>query len=327
MSRRCIYGMRDKPYQANQTRERAGARCSKLAEAWGMTRAAGATRARSVRQIQGASPGAVSLRLRNTGASARVLHEAAGDGSVFASAVPAIRLLLLTGCRKNEIVTLQLGRHRPHGGGAAASRFGKTGARRVPLTPVVEWVLAGASRASRATPGSSPARIPGDHLKNLDAIWLRLRRRAGSRRRAHPRRQAFVCVASAGPRRGAMPTDRRAARSPQGDDDGALCASGARHREGGGGEGRRQHRRRTSSAATGRDAARTVVMRKGIRSEWRRLQDEDDLAAHGRGADGREGHGVLGPGTPRASACGSIRPGAKSMSCRPAPKRQGGARG
>ena len=33
---------------------------------------------------------------------ARVLDEAEADGSVFPTAIAAIRLLLLTGCRKNR---------------------------------------------------------------------------------------------------------------------------------------------------------------------------------------------------------------------------------
>ena len=60
-----------------------------------------------------------------------------------------------------------------------------------------------------------------------------------------------------------------------------------------GGEGRRQHRRghfrrqRAGYGAGGR-----------VRKENERdakVADEDDLAAHGRGAEGREGHCVLGP--------------------------------
>ena len=36
----------------------------------------------------------------------RVLDEAEADGSAFPPAIAAIRLLLLTGCRKNEIMNL-----------------------------------------------------------------------------------------------------------------------------------------------------------------------------------------------------------------------------
>ena len=48
----------------------------------------------------------------------------------------------------------------------------------MPLTPVVEWVLAGIPRIE-GNPWVITGQNPGDHLKNLDAIWLRLRRRAG----------------------------------------------------------------------------------------------------------------------------------------------------
>ena len=37
----------------------------------------------------------------------RVLDEVEADGSALSSAIAAVRLLLLTGCRKNEIVTLR----------------------------------------------------------------------------------------------------------------------------------------------------------------------------------------------------------------------------
>ena len=168
------YGMRDKPYQANQTVSVLG-KMFQLAEAWGMT-APRRNPCRSVRHYKEhrrerfLSP----EEYRRLG---QVLHEAAGDGSVFASAVPAIRLLLLTGCRKNEIVTLRWD-DIDRTAGELRLRDSKTGARRVPLTPVVEWVLAGIPRIE-GNPWVITGQNPGDHLKNLDAIWLRLRRRAG----------------------------------------------------------------------------------------------------------------------------------------------------
>ena len=107
----------------------------------------------------------------------RVLDEAAADGSVFPSAIAALRLLLLTGCRKNEIVTLRWD-DIDRTAGELRLRDSKTGARRVPLTPAVEWVLAGIAQIE-GNPWVIAGDNPGDHLKNLDAIWRRLRRRAG----------------------------------------------------------------------------------------------------------------------------------------------------
>ena len=168
------YGMRDKPYQANQTVSVLG-KMFKLAEAWGMT-APRRNPCRSVRHYKEhrRERFLTPEEYRRLG---RVLDEAAGDGSVFPSAVPAIRLLLLTGCRKNEIVTLRWD-DIDRTAGELRLRDTKTGARRVPLTPVVEWVLAGISRIE-GNPWVITGQNPGDHLKNLDAIWLRLRRRAG----------------------------------------------------------------------------------------------------------------------------------------------------
>ena len=92
------------------------------------------------------------------------------------SAVAAIRLLLLTGRRKNEIVTLRWD-DIDRTAGEIRIRDGKTGARRVPLTPAVERVLAGVERVD-GNPWVITGRNPRDHLKNLDQVWLRLRDRA-----------------------------------------------------------------------------------------------------------------------------------------------------
>ena len=46
------------------------------------------------------------------------------------------------------------------------------------LTPAVEWLLERVPRIE-GNPWVIAGQNPGDHLKNLDAIWLRLRKRAG----------------------------------------------------------------------------------------------------------------------------------------------------
>ena len=84
----------------------------------------------------------------------------------------------------------------------------KTGPRRVPLTPAVEWVLERIPRIE-GNPWVITGQKEGDHLKNLDAIWQRLRARAGledvrlhdCRHSASPRgrwRSARGCRRSAG---------------------------------------------------------------------------------------------------------------------------------
>ena len=113
------YKMRDRPYQANQT---VGvlAKMFKLAEGWGMTPprrnpCRSIRRYREHRRERFLTPD----EYRRLG---RVLAEAEADGSVFPSAVPAIRLLLLTGCRRNEIVTLRWDDIDRTAGGASAER-------------------------------------------------------------------------------------------------------------------------------------------------------------------------------------------------------------
>ena len=77
----------------------------RLAEAWGMTPprrnpALSIWRYKEYRRERFLAPDEYR-RL------ARVLDEAEADGSVFPSAIPAIRLILLTGCRRTEILTLR----------------------------------------------------------------------------------------------------------------------------------------------------------------------------------------------------------------------------
>ena len=166
--------MRDKPYQANQARN-VLAKMFRLAEAWGMTPprrnpCLSIRRYKEYRRERFLS-GEEYRRL------ARVLDEAEADGSVFPTAVPAIRLLLLTGCRRNEILTLRWDDIDRTAGELRLSDA-KTGARRVQLTPAVEWVLDRIPRIE-GNPWVITGRNPGDRLKNLDMIWQRIRARAG----------------------------------------------------------------------------------------------------------------------------------------------------
>ena len=168
------FKMRDKPAQANQAVEILS-RMFGLAEAWGMTPARknpckSVRPYRRTRRERFLSP----EEYRKLG---RVLAEAEATGGFLPSGIAAIRLLLLTGCRKNEIVTLRWD-DIDRTAGEIRIRDAKTGARRIPLTPAVERVLAGIARTD-GNPWVIAGKLPGDHLKNLDQIWLRLRPRAG----------------------------------------------------------------------------------------------------------------------------------------------------
>ena len=166
--------LRDKPYQANQMVD-VLAKMLSLAEAWGLVPPR-RNPCRSVRRYKERRRERFLTpdEYRRLG---RVLAAAAADGSVLASAVAAVRLLLLTGCRKNEILTLRWD-DVDRTAGELRLRDTKTGARRVPLTPAVEAVLAGIPRIE-GNPWVIAGQKPGCHLVGIDTIWMRLRSRAG----------------------------------------------------------------------------------------------------------------------------------------------------
>ena len=83
-------------------------------------------------------------------------------------AIPALHLLLLTGCRRNEILTLRWD-DVDYTAGELRLRDGKTAWRSVPLTPAVEAVLARIPR-TKDNPRVIAGRKPGTRLTNLDAI-------------------------------------------------------------------------------------------------------------------------------------------------------------
>ena len=166
--------LRATPWQANQT-VRVLARMFRLAGSWRMI-PPGRNPCRSVRRYRekGRERFLTPAEYRRLG---RVLNAAAADGSVFPTAVPALRLLLLTGCRKQEILNLQWD-DVDRAAGEVRLRDGKSGWRSVPLTPAVAHVFAGIPRVKN-NPWVITGQQRGSHLKSLDDIWQRLRRRAG----------------------------------------------------------------------------------------------------------------------------------------------------
>ena len=106
-----------------------------------------------------------------------VLDRAVADGGVSGHAVAAIRLLLLTGCRKSEILSLKW-----QGVDLAAGEIqladSKTGPRAVPLSPPAVRVLEELPRLPDS-PWVIPGQKPGTHMTNLDGPWRIVRKRAG----------------------------------------------------------------------------------------------------------------------------------------------------
>ncbi len=105
----------------------------------------------------------------------RVLQEA--DGSVWPPAIAALRLLMLTGCRKSEILTLRWD-DVDRTAGELRLRDAKAGPRMVPLTPAVVAVLDGIPRI-HGNPWVIVGRKPDSHLPDLQLYWMRISERAG----------------------------------------------------------------------------------------------------------------------------------------------------
>ena len=127
----------------------------------------------------------------------RVLEAAAGGGGgASPAAVAAIRLLVLTGCRRSEILGLRW-EHVDLEAGELRLPDSKTGARLVPLPPAAAEVIADLPRV----PGNSwviSGRKTGAPLRNLQYPWEILRARAGlDDVRIHDLRHSFASRALA----------------------------------------------------------------------------------------------------------------------------------
>ena len=127
----------------------------------------------------------------------RVLEEAAGGGGgASPAAVAAIRLLVLTGCRRSEVLGLRWD-HVDLGAGELRLPDSKTGARTVPLSPAAAEVIADIPR-SPGNPWVIPGRNAGAPLRNLQYPWEILRSRAGLEDvRIHDLRHSFASRALA----------------------------------------------------------------------------------------------------------------------------------
>ena len=187
------YRLRDKPNQANQA-VGVFSRMFKLAVAWGMTPAR-PNPCRSIKRYKERSCERF-LTEDEYARLGRVLFEAEAEGPRMASAVAAVRLLLLTGCRRNEILTLRWD-DLDRTAGELRIRDSKTGPRRVPLTPEAEQVLAGIPRLD-GNPWVIAGGKRGSRLQRIDPFWNRLRVRAGLEDvRLHDLRHSYASQALA----------------------------------------------------------------------------------------------------------------------------------
>ena len=126
----------------------------------------------------------------------QVPDEVETEGRTSAPAVAAIRLLMMTGCRKSEILTLRW-EHVALDAGELRLPETKTGVRVISLPPIAVELLAGLSRDLDG-PWVIPGRYPGTHLRDLADAWKVIRTRAGlDDVRIHDLRHSFASRALA----------------------------------------------------------------------------------------------------------------------------------
>ena len=189
--------LRDRPAQANLS-VRVLSGMLRAAEKWGLVEP-GRNPCRTVRRYR-EEPRERFLTPEEYIKLGAVLAEAESEGSIYPSSVAAIRLLMLTGCRKQEVLSLRWD-DIDRSAGKIRVRDGKTGSRQVPLTPAVEVVLDSVqSNHSTSRSNGNPWVIPGKAggkggLKGLDRIWRDLRERAGlSDVRIHDLRHSYASM-------------------------------------------------------------------------------------------------------------------------------------
>ncbi len=182
------------PAAANQA-VRALSAMYKLAESWELAPDGSSNPCRAIAEY----PGRRRERFLTEAEFTRLgeaLDQVETERGVSASAVAAIRLLLLTGCRKSEILTL---RWEEVALEAAELRLSdsKTGARVVSLSEPAVKLLASLPRLP-GNPWVIPGRKPGTHLRKLDDAWQAVRSRAGlDGVRLHDLRHSFASRALA----------------------------------------------------------------------------------------------------------------------------------
>ena len=167
------HGLRDTPYQANRTLGVLSKMFS-LAELWGL-RPDGSNPCLHVKRYKEEKRERF-LSAEEFGRLGRVLDEILQDGSETPSAVTAIRLLMLTGCRLSEIQKLRW-EHVDLAAGELRLPDTKTGGRAVPLAPSAVRLLAALPR-EKDNPWVIVGRKPGSHLTDLQHPWRRTRARA-----------------------------------------------------------------------------------------------------------------------------------------------------
>lgn len=185
--------MRDKPTQANRTIE-VVSKMFNLAEEWDL-RAPGTNPRRGIKKY----PETKRERFLSEAELQRVgevLAEMETERVEMTSAIAAVRLLMFTGCRLNEIMTLQWS-FVDLRAGVLRLPDSKTGRKVVPLGgPAIE--VLGSIQRVEENPWVLTGRVEGGRLTDLQPFWQRVRARAGLKdARIHDLRHTFASFAAA----------------------------------------------------------------------------------------------------------------------------------
>lgn len=184
------HSLREKPVQANRVLALVS-KMLNLAETWGLRtlhsnpcpRIGRFRENKRERFLTGAE-------LSRLGAA---LAEVERDGAEYPAVVLAVRLLLLTGARRDEILTLRW-EDVDLATGTLNLPDSKTGKKSIPLGPAAVEVLAAAPRLE-GSPYVIPGRRSGGRLVGLQRPWARIRERAGlGDVRVHDLRHSFASV-------------------------------------------------------------------------------------------------------------------------------------
>jgi integrase len=187
------HAMRDLPGAANRTIALLS-KMFNLAEKWGL-RSDGSNPCRHVEKYKERK---IERFLSNEELAqlGEVLNEAERTQTEMPSAISAIRLLLFTGCRLSEILTLQWDEVDTDNH-CLRLRESKTGAKVVFLPPSAVEVLNAIERQDD-NPHVIVGAKHGSHLVNLQKPWRRIRAKAGLEDvRIHDLRHSFASMAAA----------------------------------------------------------------------------------------------------------------------------------
>lgn len=168
------YGLRDMPTVANRCVDIL-VKMFNLVELWEL-RPHGRNPCKSVRRYKVLPHKERFLTPEELGRLGQVLDIAPAERLASRHAAAAIRVLILTGCRRNEIMGLAWD-DLDFKAGEMRLRDSKTGARVVPLPPAAAEVLADLPKVP-GNPWLFPGRKKGTHQVNINDSWDRVRKRA-----------------------------------------------------------------------------------------------------------------------------------------------------